>query len=197
MPAKGSLSRDLTGQRFGRLVAQEVAGRVRRAAIWLCRCDCGQTTQVHHSNLLQGCSKSCGCLRREVTRANSTTHGQSGRSPEYQSWASMLARVRSTRGRRDTDYRQRGITVCERWHSFENFLADMGPRPAGRSLDRIDNDGNYEPSNCRWATASEQVRNRRSPERVKADRGQTSASDPSTFRKTTPHPELSDASLAL
>jgi hypothetical protein len=115
-------------------------------------------------NNLDRKTKSCGCLRREVTVSTSTTHGHAGaqkRSPEYQSWTSMLARVRATTGRRYRDYGAGGITVCERWLVFENFLADMGPRPAGTSIDRINNDGNYEPGNCRWATDSQQVANRR------------------------------------
>lgn len=119
---------------------------------------------MYGGNLKSGNSSSCGCLRSEVTTTDSTTHGHaanSRRSPEYQSWAAMRARVSATSGTRFKNYGLRGITCCGRWASFENFLADMGPRPPDTSLDRIDNDGNYEPSNCRWATASQQVSNRR------------------------------------
>ena len=115
---------------------------------------------VEGSNLRTGNTASCGCLRRDTTAAKSTTHGKSG-SPEHQSWAAMLARVRATSGRRFRDYGARGITVCARWRSFNNFLADMGGRQPGTTLDRIDNGGNYEPGNCRWATPSQQNFNKR------------------------------------
>src|SRR4051812_16633339 len=154
---------DISGRRFGRLVAVSIAGRANdRHAIWLCRCDCGATVNVPSGNLSTGNTASCGCFRKEKLSALRTTHGLSRhRSPEYESWCAMLARVRATTGRRAIDYSGRGITVCERWLKFENFLADMGDRPPDRSLDRINNDGNYEPSNCRWATASEQNANQR------------------------------------
>jgi hypothetical protein len=141
--------------------------------MWRCACDCGAETVVDGGNLISGGCASCGCLKRELMAKSFVRHGHArvGKaSPEYKSWAAMMARVSATKGRRWIDYAARGITACERWSVFENFLADMGPRPHGRSLDRIDNDGNYEPTNCRWATASEQVRNRRPSERVKRER---------------------------
>jgi hypothetical protein len=164
MPARGALLSDYTGQRFGRLTVVRMVGRVNRVAQWECLCDCGNITVATSGNL-KAKTRSCGCLRKEVTSQSWTRHGHAkvleGRTPEYQSWTSMLARVRATTGRRFQDYGSRGITVCDRWLSFENFLADMGPRPDGTSIDRIDNDGNYEPGNCRWATDSQQVSNRR------------------------------------
>src|SRR5688500_15251515 len=173
MPRKGSRV-DLSGQRFGRLLVQEFShSAADRRSHWICLCDCGAVITSPANNLRNGNTASCGCLRREVTAANARTHGHSpttGRSPEYQSWTAMHARVRSLKGSRWRDYGSRGITVCERWVSFENFLADMGPRPAGTTLDRINNDGHNEPDNCRWATRSQQVANRRPAERVARDR---------------------------
>jgi hypothetical protein len=173
MPRKGQLLVDLTGQRFGRLFVVEFHGRRNRRSIWLCRCDCGALRHVEGLNLKAGNSRSCGCLKTEQSK-NAARHGHcrtNRRTDEYKAWAQMLARVRATTGRRFLDYAGRGIGVCERWLSFENFLADMGYRPSPKhSLDRINNDGDYEPSNCRWATASQQVANRRRPDRVVADR---------------------------
>lgn len=178
MPRRGEVI-DLTGRRYGRLVVIRFGHRgSRRQSFWLCRCDCGAEVEIPSGNLKSGGSRSCGCLRREVTAANWTTHGHannSSRSPEYESWAAMWARVRGRTGRRLVDYNLRGITVCERWKSFDAFLADMGQRPPGTSLDRIDNNGNYEPSNCRWATSSQQVQNRRTHDQAAADRARLAA----------------------
>lgn len=168
--AKNSVShgsrkyKDLTGQRFGRLVALQDAGRSRSGkVIWLVRCDCGVEKTVVSGDISSGRTTSCGCNRREVTANKNTTHGLS-KSPEYVAWASMIARCRNEGATGYHDYGARGITVCERWiGSFEMFFADMGPRPsANHSLDRFpDVDGNYEPGNVRWATKEEQERNKR------------------------------------
>jgi hypothetical protein len=129
-----------------------------------------------------------------VNEATFTTHGHahSGkRSPEYQSWTSMLARVRGRTGRRREMYGDRGIAVCERWEVFENFLADMGSRPPGTSLDRIDNDGDYMPDNCRWATAAVQARNQRRIPRVEW-RGESLTKPEWAERIGIPHATIQD-----
>jgi hypothetical protein len=155
----------LEGQVFGRLTVTAYAGKLRRGvSIFTCRCECGNATTVRGRGLVSGATRSCGCLARESTsvrnRRRLTKHGQSG-SLAYRSWASMMARCYKPATVGYRRYGGRGIMVCARWHDFANFLADMGERPGREySIDRIDNDENYEPANCRWATAREQQRNK-------------------------------------
>lgn len=151
---------DLTGKRFGRLIVTGFAGLKRKAATWFCSCDCGGISTVISNNLRRGITRSCGCLKRDSNAAR--THGMCRTRP-YRIWAGMKNRCHNPKAYDYAYYGARGICVCERWrHSFENFIEDMGlPTTDHHSIERINNDGNYEPSNCRWATQQEQVSNSR------------------------------------
>ena len=164
---------NLIGRRFSRLeIIAHVGVDRSKSHAWLCGCDCGEAVCATTSNLRAGHTMSCGCLRGEIAAAHCaslrTTHGHtkgslSGKrpSPSYRTWQAMLQRCGNPNHKHYPYYGGRGISVCGRWRKFEHFYADMGDRPDGKSLDRINRDGNYEATNCRWATWHEQVQNRR------------------------------------
>lgn len=152
---------NLVGQRFGRLIVIERAPQLSVGNVrWRCLCDCGGETVTQAGSLISGRTLSCGCVKAELALIANTTHGKS-QSATYRSWAKMKARCTNPKAKEFVNYGGRGIQLCDRWYEFENFLADMGERPEGKTLDRIDNEGNYEPSNCRWATWAQQSMNKR------------------------------------
>lgn len=154
------MTRRMVGLKFGWLTVLELAGRNRFGGkLWRCRCDCGGTSVVKGDALRSGRIASC-CFMANVKHGFTKVGNH---HPLYRTWVQMRRRCNSPDHKSYKHYGARGIKVCERWQRFENFLADVGERPKGKTLDRIDNDGNYEPGNVRWATTKEQAANKRVP----------------------------------
>lgn len=167
MPGK---IKNILHQTFGRLTVRAYAGMNGHRAAWACDCECGVQVVVTGSDLRSGNTRSCGCLMREVAGQINLIHGHARGADfpgAYRSWRSMLQRCRDPNSIGWADYGGRGITVCGRWRSFENFYADMGDRPSAGSLERRDVNGNYEPENCFWLPMAQQARNQRKTVRVR------------------------------
>jgi hypothetical protein len=176
------LTENLAGKRFGRLcvIAHDIDAKSGGGAFWVCKCDCGSVRTVAACSLKSGATLSCGCFHRESVASNNKTHGMS-KTAIYNAWKTMVGRCHNARHSSYYKYGSRGIFVCERWrNSFAAFFEDMGERPRGMSVDRIDNDGGYccgkckdcrssgvVACNCRWATDSEQQLNTRRQARKK------------------------------
>jgi hypothetical protein len=170
---------DLTGRRFGRLVVISKSLGPSRYRKWICCCDCGKEVMVIGNNLVRGHTSSCGCLKVEAgsragkaswmqNKPNNKTHGQScidenhNQTREYNIWTHIKQRCYNPKRDNYRYYGGRGISMCQEWKdSYESFFHDMGTAPVGHEIDRKDNDGNYEPSNCRWVTRAENLRHQR------------------------------------
>ena len=154
---------DLTGERFGKLTAVRHAMSINKKRVWECNCECGERSFVRTDDLRSGRQVSCGCYKdantAERNRANAK-HGMTN-TGVYRSWFAMRDRCYDPKSPSWKWYGERGIAVCDRWQEFENFFADMGHRPEGKTIDRINPAGNYDPGNCRWATPKEQRNNQR------------------------------------
>lgn len=154
--------KNLSGKKFGRLLLLHPTKQTKQGHwIWLCQCDCGNQKEITGSNIVYGRTTSCGCVQRERASTANKEHGLTG-TTECRIWQAIKNRTSNRNGQDFDDYGGRGITVCERWsNSFQAFLDDMGERPDGMSLDRINNDLGYFKENCRWATKIEQMNNTR------------------------------------
>lgn len=163
---------DLRGQVFGRLTVVDFSEFTASGARWICRCSCGNEKIVSRQALKSGMTKSCGCLRKEVSSTRMAKHGaatRQGKSREYKIWSGMNSRCATPSATGFDRYGGDGVAVCDRWKSFENFYADMGPAPSGYSIDRIDSSKGYEPGNCRWASRQTQNENRKSVRWIEFD----------------------------
>lgn len=160
--------KELTGQRFGRLTVKNFSHIHNRTAYWNCVCDCGHTKTVCGTSLTRGSTKSCGCLHDEKCKERATKHGEAG-TRLYYVWQSMIKRCYNPNNKDYSNYGGRGITVCSQWQDYNNFAkwCRKNGYEAGKSIDRINNNGNYCPKNCRWATKQEQNNNTRRTIKIK------------------------------
>ena len=152
---------DITGNKYGRLTVVKYSHMGNHGnSFWDCICDCGDVKKIGRGNLTSGQTKSCGCLLKEISVKLLTKHNLYG-TPSYRIWNGMKNRCINKRDKHYKDYGERGITVCDKWLTFEGFYDDMGERPIGLTLDRKDNDKGYNKENCQWANSEQQQNNKR------------------------------------